>query len=399
MAAADATPGPPGKDRKDIARYLLSRGIGPSDLADEPEPPEEGVAPKPKLAIPFPDGLAPQPQPLDPVPSADDPLPEADVVVVTWTVDEHQALCDVLTPGFSRNSWYRYKRSFDEKYRPQIRSGAPSLTVGRLASYLPTKIGAQRVLCVKSELHLNTDGVSDPTRHGFATLPVKDLFAQIIDEAKPSCVLTIGTSGGVYPEWGLGDVAVTRAAKFRLDQEFGGEPFNEQVYTNEWELPTEHLAKAEELMHAFEDKLGEPPVGPPTKRYSGAEALDQPQPNVAAIKLDGRDMPKFHPILTTDFFEYGTTTNRLDQEGAAVEMGDAVLGLLCSELPSPPKWGVVRNMSDPCINGDLPTDEYLLNEQTTWAVAYYTAYGYWTSVNGALATWAIIAGLPAPAHA
>ena len=79
-------------------------------------------------------------------------------------------------------------------------------------------------------------------------------------------------------------------------------------------------------------------------------------------------------------------------------MGDASLGLACSELTNPPKWGVVRNMSDPCINGDLPTNEYLLNEQTTWAVAYYTAYGYWTSVNGALATWALVAGLPAPAH-
>src|SRR5205814_9460947 len=131
---------------------------------------------------------------------------------------EHQALCDVLTPGFGRNNWYRYKRSFDEKYRPLIRPGAPSLVVGRLASYFPTQIGAQRVLCMKSELHLNTDGISDKTKHGFATLPVKDLFAQIIDEAKPSLVLTIGTSGGVYPEWGLGDVAVTRAAKFRLQQ-------------------------------------------------------------------------------------------------------------------------------------------------------------------------------------
>ena len=45
------------------------------------------------------------------------------------------------------------------------------------------------------------------------------------------------------------------------------------------------------------------------------------------IKLDGRDMPAFHPILTTDYFEYGTSGNRFDLEGAAVEMGDAVLGL------------------------------------------------------------------------
>jgi hypothetical protein len=49
-------------------------------------------------------------------------------------------------------------------------------------------------------------------------------------------------------------------------------------------------------------------------------------------------------------------------------------------------------MSDPQINGALPTKEYHLNTQTMWAVGYYTAYGYYTSVTGALATWAIIAG-------
>ena len=93
------------------------------------------------------------------------------------------------------------------------------------------------------------------------------------------------------------------------------------------------------------------------------------------------------------FLEYGTTANRLDREGAAVEMGDAVLGLACSELAEPPHWAVVRNMSDPVINGDLPAREFHLNPQTTWAVGYYTAYGKWTSIIGALATWGIIAGL------
>jgi hypothetical protein len=50
-------------------------------------------------------------------------------------------------------------------------------------------------------------------------------------------------------------------------------------------------------------------------------------------------------------------------------------------------------MSDPVINGDLPAKQFHLNEQTTWAVGYYTAYGRWTSTTGAIATWAVIAGL------
>jgi predicted secreted protein len=75
-------------------------------------------------------------------------------------------------------------------------------------------------------------------------------------------------------------------------------------------------------------------------------------------------------------------------------MGDTVLGLLCLELDDPPKWGVVRSMSDPVINGDLPTKEFRVNMQTTFAVGYYTAYGHYTSVCRAIATWALIAGLP-----
>jgi hypothetical protein len=54
----------------------------------------------------------------------------------------------------------------------------------------------------------------------------------------------------------------------------------------------------------------------------------------------------------------------------------------------------VRNVSDPLINADLPTHaDITRNMQAVWAVWFYEAYGYWTSVTGALATWGIIAGL------
>ena len=83
----------------------------------------------------------------------------------------------------------------------------------------------------------------------------------------------------------------------------------------------------------------------------------------------------------------------MEEEGAAVEMGDAVLGLVCEQMQNPPKWLVVRNLSDPQINADLPNKPAILNMQTHWAVWYYEKYGYWTSVNSALVTWAVIAGL------
>jgi len=298
----------------------------------------------------------------------------------------------VLTPGFGRATWYRYDRNFDTHFLPQIREGAPARKARRLGSYFPTRVGSQTVVCFKSELHLNQDGVK--TGDGTATLPVKDLFKQMIEEVQPKIVLTVGTSGGVYGEHDLGDVVVTRAAKFRLADEFRNEPFKDETYKSEWTIPTRYFETAVELMSAFADELAEPDFLPPTKRYAYAgPPIPSAPPNSPDIKLDGRDLPEFHPMLTTDFFEFGTSSNNLEAQGCAVEMGDAVLGLLCSELPNPPMWAIVRNLSDPQINGDLATEPRPLNMQAHWAVWYYEVYGYWTSVTGALATWAIIAGL------
>jgi hypothetical protein len=355
-------------------------------------PPTAAAALTADLEIPFPEGLRPVPQPIDPTPLPDDPMPAADVLVVTWTVAEVNALADVLTPGQGRNAWYRYARFFDQKYRDKIRPGAPAQKAQRLGSYFPTKVGDTNVVCVKSELHLNQDGIS--TGEGTATLPVKDFFAQMIEEVKPKMVMTIGTSGGVDLDQNLGDVVVTRAAKFRCNDEFRKEPFNGKTYKSDWEVPTSHLAAAEELMKRYADRLVEPGFLPPTKRY-GYEGplLENHPPNVPQIWRDGDKMPAFHPVLTTDFFEFGTSSNHLGKEGCAVEMGDAVLGLLCSELPDPPNWLIVRNLSDPQINGDLPSKPKKLDMQAHWAVWYYEQYGYYTSVAGALATWGVIAGL------
>ncbi len=370
-------------NRKEIARYVLARGLE----ADQ-APPVRPRGKRPPIA--FPENLAPAAKPISPKPQPVDRLPKADVVVVTWTADEADALARVLTPGVGRVQWYPYARRF-ASYKDQIRHGAPALNVRRLGSYMPVALAQKRVLCFKSELHLNQDGVR--TGEGTASLPVNDLFKQIIDEANPALILTVGTAGSVTEEFGLGDVVITRAAKFRLQDEFRSEPFKATAYRSNWEIPTKHLKAAEKLMAPFAEDLREPPFGPPTKSYDWPGPLLSRPLRKPKIRLDGRDMRAFHPILTTDFFEYGTSENRLDRFGCGVEMGDAVLGLACSELEDPPNWGVVRNMSDPVINGALPTKDYRLNEQTTWAVGYYTAYGMITSICGAIATWAIIAGL------
>jgi len=381
------------KTRKDIARELLSSGIGELDLMlhIEPELLAEKVMLAAKLSLPFPEGLAPVPQPLPAPPDPEAPLPQADILVVTWTVAEQDALADVLTPQFSRDEWYRYKHLFDQQYKDKIRKGAPAQKAGRLGSWFLTQIGNKKVMCYKSELHLNQDGIA--TGPGTATLPVKDMFRQLIEEVKPKLVITTGTSGGVYLEHNLGDVVVTRGAKFRLADEFKNEPFNGKSYRCPWGIDTAYFYKAKELMGLYKDRLKEPGFAPPTKHYPFTGPLIEAPSSAPDIRLDGvAEMPAFHPILTTDFFEFGTSGNHLELEGCAVEMGDAVLGLVCDEMIDPPLWLVARNLSDPQINADLPTTPHSLDMQIHWAVWYYEKYGYWTSVMSALATWAVIAG-------
>jgi hypothetical protein len=402
----------PAPSLPDPQRQIIEFGERPQDF----EPRQVGaVVPFANaLALPFPAGLEPIPQPLASEPKTDDPMPEADILVVTWTVAELEALADVLTPGINRDNWYRYDRKFQSDYVPLIRNGAPALRTRRLASYFPTLIGGKKILCVKSELHLNQDG--KPTGTGTATLPVRNLFRQMIDEVRPSLVITVGTAGATFPPKGtvsvggmncpaheLGDVMITRGARFRLSREFRNEPFaNASFKCDTFEIPTERLVVSRQLLDKHAEKLTEPDFGPPTTKYDMPE-LVQGFRNQPDFRIDGRDFPAFHPILTTDFFEFGTSTNKLEQQGCGVEMGDAVLGLVVQDMKEAgvanvPNWLVIRNASDPQINGALPnnTNEEVpaqmrraLDMQAHWAVWYYESYGYWTSVNSAIAVWAM----------
>jgi hypothetical protein len=249
--------------RSEIARYLLGRGLDPVTLA-----PDTGLldiaARSEPTGVGFPAGLEPVMIPVDPAHDPNSPLPQADVVVITWTVAELAGMAKVFCPGHSAAKWAHYAHNFDS-FVPQIRTHAPAATSKRLGSFQPVTVGDLKVLCMKSELHLNQDSI--PTGVGKATLPVKDFFKQIIAEAGPKHVFTIGTAGSVFDEFQLGDVVVTRAAKFRLQQEFRNEEFNGKTYTSDWQIPTTHLDTAQTLMATFAGKLVVPPFAPPTKDF------------------------------------------------------------------------------------------------------------------------------------
>ena len=224
-------------DRVALARDVITYGTTEADIALTTGP-SSGLLAAPyaptlvttqhDLAAHWPPGTAPSAHPPTVRPDAGDPLPQADYVVITWTVPEQQALVDVL----ARRSETHRLDPVRQKLGDSVQAVHPIqlrafLAAGRMASYLPVprRSPGKSVLVMKSELHeFNRDGIHLPD--GSESLPVAELFAQIIDEAKPTLVITTGTAGGTMDQSNLGDVMVTRAARFRCRSEFKDAPFS-----------------------------------------------------------------------------------------------------------------------------------------------------------------------------
>ena len=349
----------------DLARHIID--FDPDDPAHQLFAVQDRVSRQPLTPIPWPAGLAPSVVPLTPAPDPDAGLPHADVLVVTWTVAEAKALADVLTPGLPTSSWTAYRHNFDTVFKPQIRQGAPALTLGRLGLYAMTEIGGRRVLCLKSDLHLSQDGPK---------LPVRLLWKQIIEETAAELVITTGTAGAVGADVQLGDVALSKHVRFDCQKTFADQPFAQTRYTDR-----KHAGATSSQLRTAVDTLIPvnaaqlPPATRPPKIWTSTP--DQPA-----------------DVLTTDFFAFDDTTDHwalraTDPQARAVEMGDAVLGLVCAEdLTDPPAWVIVRNASDPQMDGSLP-----LKQQAAQAAGIYEKYGYWTTIVSAITVWALIAGL------
>jgi nucleoside phosphorylase len=332
---------------------------------EAPQPTTATATLAPLATIPWPRGTAPVSDPPDAERSADDPLSPADVLVVTWTVAEAEAAADVLTPGRPRSTWLPYTHNYASHFVDKIRRGAPARQYGRLGLFATTQINGQKVVCFKSDLHLSQDGPE---------LPVRDLWAQLIAETKPRLVITTGTAGGVGEHTDLGDVIVSQTVRFDCKKTFANAPFATAVYTDP-----------------------KPIAAPQLFSTCTNDLIPVNATQLPADRRPARIWHASHPfvptVVTTDFFAFDDTTDHyglraVDHNARAVEMGDAVLGLVAAEdLTDPPAWVVVRNASDPQIDGSLTVPQ-----QAAAAARIYEKYGYWTTVASAITTWALIAG-------
>jgi hypothetical protein len=65
--------------------------------------------------------------------------------------------------------------------------------------------------------------------NGHPSPPIRKLFTQIVQEAKPSHFFCIGTAGGTYTNRPLGTIVMSRATQFLCDRTFKNEPFANQA--------------------------------------------------------------------------------------------------------------------------------------------------------------------------
>jgi len=292
-------------------------------------------------------------------------LPAADVLVVTWTVDEGHALSRVLTPGKdSRNDYANYTHNF-ATISKKMRKGCPALEENRLGAYWTAKIGGKRVVVFKSDSHLSQDTKKLPGPNG--TLPNQDVWQQIIEEVAPSLVITTGTAGGIGTQCEVGDVVVSPIVRFDCLKWLKSEPFHDAHY-QDVAPKTKYFAKAKELFKANAGQLPKDNTRPPKiLRTTGLTSS----------------------VLTTDFFGFDTSDDHygLKGMGDVSEMGDAVLGLVISQMgANAPRWVAVRNVSDPQIKA-----EGTLKQQAQVAAQIYKGFGRWSSVCSAIVCWALIA--------
>jgi nucleoside phosphorylase len=311
--------------------------------------------------------------------SAGHNLPTADVVVITWADAEWAAMQHVFCasgspmPYSSRtstwNGWTKYTTGI---------SAYPAKGWDFWGEWRLVEISGATVMLWKSNTHLDFPGQSQ------LTAMIKLLIAQV----KPALILSIGTAGGAQ----VGDhVGTVRAVSAGTLFEAGVAQAQWPDYSNAWTandtilnqqafaglllaVPTT-TADLQSLVQQFNQKFG--------ASYTLAD-LDPD-----GLNLGDRE-PKIADqtggataLLTTPAFVVGTTAGVL-QNFAAIEMDDAIIAQTCQAAEV--QFGFVRNISDPVQNAALPDQM-----QQNWGSTIYDCYGFYTSYNGALAAWAMLA--------
>jgi nucleoside phosphorylase len=330
----------------------------------------------------------------------DDPLPVADWVVITWTSAEWQALDHVFLNSNNNLPTAEWRKEW-QLYTRGASSFVADAKSGTLWGYFQlVQITDQskrnwRVLLFKSNAHL----AHSPWIDGLSAM-----MKCILTDTKATVVYTIGTAGGARLNQCLGDAVITNSAILELQrpQNTHDSGDGNAYRCPSWYPSTGLVAGVQDnLLFKLNTVVTRTALEALFKQLQDKHAGDS---SVSSLKLDdllneGLDpetlgAPKVQslkdvPLLTTDFY-YIANGNSADAF-SFLEMDDAIIIREANAMGV--RVACIRNISDPVVPDKTKQGVDISDSvRGDWSGLIYTNFGLYTSFNGALATWATIAG-------
>ncbi|NNF34279.1 MAG: hypothetical protein HKN68_09225 [Saprospiraceae bacterium] len=330
-------------------------------------------------------------------PSKDTPLPKSDVVVITWTVAEWSALDHVFVNSDKDRN--RNTTSFHKEWSERANEDTSIEGYNLWGYYRMVKItnanGKElKVLLWKASAHL----AHPPYGKG-----LEKMVEVILSESQPKQIYTIGTAGGASVKECLGDTVFTNCGVIHIQKSENDFLSNKKVSCDTW-FPSLDLFPAveknllfkldqvvndTELKDILYETIHDPEKGNPA--WEGTctiadltnEAINPANlGNPRGLDKKGVDM------LTTDFYYIATPED--GNKYAALEMDDTVIGIVAKSMDT--DFVFVRNISDPVVpfkkKDGSPFPDGL---RDSFSGKIYEHFGFYSSMNGALLTWATIA--------
>jgi len=353
-------------------------------------------------AITWPAGLAPTAQPLGQykagtaITTALD-VKETDVLIILYTELETSALLEVFTGNNAwtparKKEWCGYGHNFAQ-IKPTIEGieGDTALESGLFGYLSSAKIGTKNVVLFKSELHPKQNGTK---------LPFVAVIQQLVEELKPTLLISTGTAGAVGGTIQCGDVVITTAARFHVQDTY---PTYAEINT----LSTNHnqLTSTVALHKKYTDyavanftKLSVPGLTACYERLQklqGYGFVREPAVSPTIYVTGSSPVPGPQPmdIVSADYLTVDDSTDLegLQSLGCMNDTDDAfafyAVGLAEGAKPA---WVSVRNASEPQIVGPAGSTQEQIK---ALAGNIYGIYQYCTTFNSAFACWGIVAGM------
>jgi hypothetical protein len=350
------------------ARLLVSAAVSAADFNKKFEP---SISNTPALPAVNWAAVGASPPQLLPTPSS---LSAASAVVVTWAEPEWAALehvfCSSATamPYSQRNtgSWSGWVKD----------TGSVPNGLGYWGYYRLVQIGKARVLLYKSNAHYAAN-------HGEQDLEA--LTKRLIEQVNPALILSIGTAGGTRTTDSIGTVNVVNTdVLYESNQPQTSWP----SYASKWNPNWTIIGNAAFRQLLFPIPTTANDIKSIADQFNQFYNTTYPLSELNPGNLNmGASAPAINnlttagiPLVTAKSFVVGNTSGNLSGF-ACVEMDDAVIAMAAGQTA----FGSVRNISDPIQNVVLP-----VTFQGHWGEAIYTAYGIYTSYNGAIAAWALL---------